>query len=200
MGISSRCLSSRSAHLAFTWALLVPITWATTCIAGDGKPLSIGDLAPDFTLPTLKDEPVRLRTLLTKGPVVLVVLRGFPGYQCPLCNAQAGQFLGKAQKFADAKARLVFVYPGPSDALKEHAEEFIRGKTLPENAYLLLDPAYKFTSAYRLRWDAPNETAYPSTFVIGSDHKVVFAKVSKTHGDRASADDVLKSLAAGSKN
>jgi peroxiredoxin len=200
MGVYSCCLFSRSAHRSLIWALLVPLTWATTCIAGDGKPPSVGDKAPDFTLSTLKDEPVKLRTLLTEGPVVLVVLRGFPGYQCPLCNAQAGQFLGKSQKFADAKVRLVFVYPGPSDALKEHAAEFIRGKTLPENAYLLLDPAYKFTSAYRLRWDAQNETAYPSTFVIGSDQKVLFAKVSKTHGDRASAEDVLKSLAAGSKN
>jgi hypothetical protein len=58
-----------------------------------------------------------------------------------------------------------------------------------------MDPDYKFTNAYRLRWDAPRETAYPSTFVIDRERKVRFAKVSKTHGGRATASEVLKALA-----
>ena len=57
-----------------------------------------------------------------------------------------------------------------------------------------LDPDYKFTNAYHLRWDAKAETAYPSTFVIDAERKVQFAKVSKSHGDRASADEVLEAL------
>jgi hypothetical protein len=75
------------------------------------------------------------------------------------------------------------------------AEEFITGKTLPANFHLWIDPDYSFTNAWHLRWDAPRETAYPSTFVIAPDGKIRFAKISKTHGDRASAEDVLKALA-----
>lgn len=47
-----------------------------------------------------------------------------------------------------------------------------------------------------LRWDAMNETAYPSAFIIGQDGKVRLAHVSKTHGGRLKALDVLKSLQA----
>jgi peroxiredoxin len=88
----------------------------------------------------------------------------------------------------------VLVYPGPAGGLEGHAEEFARGKALPENFHLVVDPDYTFTNAYDLRWDAPKETAYPSTFVVGADGKVAFAKVSHTHGDRAKLDEVLRAL------
>jgi peroxiredoxin len=107
-----------------------------------------------------------------------------------------GQFLASAKKFEALKANVVLVYPGPAVGLKEHAKEFIRGKTLPSNFYLVVDPDYDFTQAYGLRWEAKNETAYPSTFVIGQDGKIQFAKVSKTHGDRASAEQVVKVLSS----
>lgn len=44
---------------------------------------------------------------------------------------------------------------------------------------------------YGLRWDAPDETAYPSTFVIDETRSVRFAKVSRTHGGRTKAAAVL---------
>ena len=167
----------------------------TSCVASD-KPPTVGEVAKDFTLSTVDGEAAQLSRLQKAGPVVLLVLRGFPGYQCPVCNAQVGQFLASAKKFEALKANVVLVYPGPADGLKEHAKEFIRGKTLPRNFYLVLDPDYDFTLAYGLRWEAKNETAYPSTFVIGQDGKIQFAKVSKTHGDRASAEQVLKVLSS----
>lgn len=158
-----------------------------------GRP-TVGDEAADFELKTLQDDKVQLSKLVDDGPVVLVVLRGFPGYQCPVCNSQVGQFLSKAKQFGAVKARIVLVYPGPADGLKKHADEFVRGKSLPDNFDLVLDPDYEFTKAYHLRWDAKNETAYPSTFVIDRERKIQFAKISMTHGGRASADEVLKAL------
>lgn len=86
------------------------------------------------------------------------------------------------------------VYPGPATELKARAGEFLRGKSLPENFELLLDPDYAFTKAYGLRWDAPNETASPSTFVLGKDRTVHFAKVSRTHGGRAGASEIDEAL------
>jgi hypothetical protein len=58
----------------------------------------------------------------------------------------------------------------------------------------MLDPDYTFTKAYGLRWDAPNETAYPSTFVITENRKIIFSHVSREHGGRVKAEEVLKSL------
>jgi len=57
-----------------------------------------------------------------------------------------------------------------------------------------LDPDYAFTNRYGLRWEAKNETAYPSTFSIGRDGWVTFSKVSKTHGGRTTAAEVLARL------
>lgn len=158
---------------------------------------AVGDKAADFELATVDGkEMVRLTQQVKKGPVVLLVLRGFPGYQCPVCNAQVGKFLNRAKAFAAEKATVVMVYPGPAEGLKAHAEDFVRGKTLPENFYLLLDPDYKFTNNWKLRWDAKDETAYPSTFVIDREAIIRFAKISMTHGGRSNPEDVLKAVAA----
>lgn len=59
---------------------------------------------------------------------------------------------------------------------------------------LVTDPDYIFTNSWGLRWDAPRETAYPSTFVIDRKGVVRFTKISKTHGDRANPADILKAV------
>jgi len=175
--------------------LIAVMAWTVSfATAADATP-AVGETAKDFSLIAVDGEKVELSRLTKEGPVVLIVLRGFPGYQCPVCNLQVGQFLASAEKLKAAKANVVLVYPGPAEGLKEHAHEFIRGKTLPKNFYLTLDPDYTFTNDYRLRWEAKNETAYPSTFVIDANGKITFAKVSKTHGGRASVEEVLKTLA-----
>ena len=162
-------------------------------LAADAAP-TVGDMAPDFELSALDGGQVKLSKLTDTGPVVLVVLRGYPGYQCPLCTRQFGEYLNKANGFKQANAKVVFVYPGPADNLTKHAGDFVRGKTIPDHFYVLLDPDYTFTKPYGLRWDAKNETAYPSTFVLDSARKVAFANVSKSHGGRVKADDALQAL------
>ncbi len=155
-----------------------------------------GQKAPDFELQTLTGDRLRLSSATAESPVVLVVLRGFPGYQCPLCNRQVKEFVGKANEFSAAGARVVMVYPGPGETLKDKANEFAADKAMPANFTMVLDPDYKFTNQYGLRWDAPQETAYPSTFILDKDGKVVWSKISKTHGGRSSAAEVLAELSA----
>lgn len=163
-------------------------------VTGAEKPPQVGEKAADFELKSMSGEAVKLSEQLKAGPVVLVVLRGFPGYQCPACNQQVGQYLGQADKFKAAGARVLLVYPGPAKGLNQKAEEFIKGKTVPEHFELLVDPDYTFTKAYHLRWDAPMETAYPSTFVIQKDGKITFAKVSMSHGGRTKPDEIFSAL------
>ena len=163
-------------------------------------PPVIGAQARDFTLSTPQGKRIQLSTVTAQAPVVLVVLRGYPGYQCPLCNLQVRDFLKNAQGFADAKVRVVLVYPGPPDNLNERAAEFFADKPLPAHFELLLDPGYEFTNLYGLRWDAPKETAYPSTFLIDRQGKVFYAKVSKSHGGRTKATEILEELAKRNTN
>jgi len=152
----------------------------------------VGDKAPDFTLKTLDDQTVRLSDLTATGKVVLVVLRGWPGYQCPLCTRQVEDYIASASGFATSKARVVMVYPGPADELKAHATEFLQSKQWPKEFVYVTDPAFSMVSAYGLRWDAPGETSYPSTFVLERKGVVRFAKISHSHGDRTKADDILE--------
>lgn len=175
---------------------LVAFLSATTAVLAADRPPAVGEAAADFSLQGLDDQTVSLKDANAAGPVVLVVLRGFPGYQCPVCSDQVAGLMAKAKQLGASKARVLLVYPGPADGLKKHAEEFAgTKKALPEPFTMLLDPDYTFTKAYGLRWNAPDETAYPSTFVIDAEGKVRFAKVSKSHGGRAEAGEVLAALA-----
>lgn len=178
------------AHLVGRLALLTISTGLLTAQAG--TPPQVGDTATNFTLKTLDDKSVELQKLTAKQVVVLVVLRGWPNYQCPICTSQAQDYIKHAAEFEAASTKVLFVYPGPADKLKEHAQEFLQDKTWPKNFLFVTDPDYSFTQAYNLRWDAPYETAYPSTFVIDKANKVRFAGVSREHGGRVEAAVALK--------
>src|SRR5947209_2498507 len=106
-------------------------------------PPKIGDQAPDFSLQTLNDQTITLSTLSSNGPVVLLVLRGWPGYQCPLCTAQVRDYISSASDFDAANARVIMVYPGPAADLKAHAAEFVNDKNWPKQFLLVTDPEYK---------------------------------------------------------
>lgn len=160
------------------------------------EPPKVGAPAPDFTLKNLTDETVKLSELTATGNVVLVVLRGWPGYQCPLCTKQVRDFSAAAAEFARAGARVVMVYPGPSDKLKAHAQEFLTRADWPKDFIMVIDPDFAMVNAYGLRWEAKSETAYPSTFIIDRKGIVRTAKVSHSHGDRSVAHEVAQAAAA----
>lgn len=157
---------------------------------------AVGTKAPDFTLSTPEGTPVQLSSLTAKGTVVLIVLRGYPGYQCPYCQRQAHDFLVNAEKFTALGAQILLVYPGPPADLDKRAQEFLAKEgSLPQNFHLVIDPDYKFTNQYDLRWDAPRETAYPSTFLINRKGIIFSRQISHSHGDRSTAQDILAELA-----
>lgn len=158
------------------------------------EPPKVGDKAPDFTVKTLDGQSVTLRDLTASNKVVLIVLRGWPGYQCPICERQVHDFISSASAFKDAEARVIMVYPGPADDLKAHAQEFLGNKDWPKDFIFVIDPDYSMVNAYGLRWNAPKETSYPSTFVLDKKGMVRFSKISHSHGDRSKASDVLTEL------
>jgi len=182
--------------LAVVFAVQAAMSQATAQVAEEIETLKVGDTAKDVTFQPLAGKKVKLSALSKQGPVVLVVLRGFPGYQCPACMRQTDDFQKHAKEFKRLGAKVVLVYPGPAQDLKKRAEEFLKGKKLPDPLMLVLDPEYQFTTDYGLRWEAPAETAYPSTFVLDNKRVVRFRKVSLTHGGRTKAEDVLAAVRA----
>ena len=119
----------------FVFASLLPIV-------GAAAPPAVGEKAPDFTLSTPEGKHIRLSDVTSMGPVVLVVLRGYPGYQCPYCNRQVQDFMQNSKAFADAGARVVMIYPGPPQELGAKAKEFLaddeRQHSVPEELQLLI--------------------------------------------------------------
>jgi peroxiredoxin len=162
----------------------------------DARPPAVGEKARDFSLATIDGTTVALSAELARGPVVLIVGRGWVGYQCPFCTRQFGDFLRHAGALESAGARVIWIYPGPADQIQQRAREAMSGQPIPSNFRVLLDSGYGFAAAYGLRWDAPNETAYPSTFVIDRTGVIRFALVSRTHDGRATAAQALEVLAA----
>src|SRR6187397_632894 len=79
----------------------------------------VGDPAPDFTLAQIDGTKLTLSTELKSGPVVLIVGRGWVGYQCPFCQRQFGDFLRNAKDLEAAGARVIWVYPGPADQVQK---------------------------------------------------------------------------------
>jgi len=176
---------------------LVALLLGAACFASSAAEIpKPREKAPDFSLKTLDGSVVQLSALTAKAPVVLVMLRGWPGYQCPICDRQVQEFIGRRAEFKAAGALIVFVYPGPAEGLAGRAEEFKKwkGKEWPAEFLFVLDPEYTMVNAYGLRWNAPRETAYPATFVIDSQSVIRHSLVSKTHGGRAKAADVLSEL------
>jgi peroxiredoxin Q/BCP len=174
---------------------LFALLLCSSLVAGAvATPPEVGGRAPDFSLSQIDGRKLTLSTELKSGPVVLIVGRGWVGYQCPFCLRQFGDFLGHAKAIEEAGARVIWVYPGPTADVQKRADEFAANKAFPSNFRFVLDPNYTFTLAYGLRWDAPQETAYPSTFVIDRTGIVRYALVSKSHGGRALAVDVVGAL------
>lgn len=180
-----------SAYLVAPFNVLAQETVAKD--ASNATP-KVGDQSPDYQWTHLDGQKVSLSELLKKGPVVIALLRGYPGYQCPACTKQVGDLVSLSKEFASREANVVLVYPGAVKDLKTKGKEFLGKTELPKHFHFVLDQDYGFTSRYGLRWEADAETSYPSTFVIGKDGKVLFSKISRTHGGRAEAKEVLAAI------
>jgi thioredoxin-dependent peroxiredoxin len=193
---SGRVPRTARVHLSPAWRFFLAVACALFLGASAfGQTPAVGAKAPDFTLSTPTGKAITLSTEQRGHNLVLVILRGFPGYQCPYCVKQVHDFADHALDFKANNTRLLLVYPGPHADLDQHAKEFLEKQAeLPANVVLVTDPDYKVTNLYGLRWDAPHETAYPSTFVLDRNGTVVFEKISHSHGDRLSAQDALDHL------
>jgi len=188
MSFQSRVIRSIFVVLAAVVLLVFPVS-------AQAQTPDIGMKAPDFTLSTASGTPVQLSKLTEKGLVVLVFLRGYPGYNDPFCQQQVRDFLISWQPFATRNTQLVFVYPGPAKDIAEHAKKFLVDQDqLPENFHLVLDPDYTLTNLYDLRWKAEQETAYPATFLINSKGNIVYRKIGRTYSERTTAFGMLRAI------
>ena len=155
----------------------------------------VGERAINFELPVVGEK--RFLTLTDEykeGPVVVIVLRGYPGYQCPLCNRQVSSLVNRARVLGNEAHRVILVYPGESSGLDRRAEQFMGSRNLPDPLVVVRDDGMSMVEDWGLRWDAINETAYPATFVVDQNGRIAWKKVSDSHAGRSTTEEILKEL------
>lgn len=100
--------------------------------------LSVGDVAPDFTLPDQDGEQVALKSF--RGGSLLLYF--YPAAMTPGCTKEAGDFQASLDDFAAAGWSIIGVSPDPPAKLVEFREQ--QGLTFP----LLSDADKSVMTAY----------------------------------------------------
>jgi len=158
-------------------------------------PPEIGQRAPDFELPLVgQNKFLNLRDEYRDGPVVVIVLRGYPGYQCPLCKNQFNAVVNRAKALASETDRVVLVYPGNTDQLAKQAKRFLGSRKLPHPVTMVHDDNMQMVKNWGLRWQARNQTAYPATFVVDQNGRIAWKKISTSQAGRSTVEEILREL------
>lgn len=182
----------------FLASLLMVLAVALPAMADEATSASqpeVGERAIDFELPIVGQKSfLTLSDEYKEGPVVVIVLRGYPGYQCPLCNRQVSSLANRARVLSNEAHRVILVYPGEPTLLERHAEQFMGSRSLPKPLIIVRDEGMEMVEDWGLRWDAINETAYPATFVVDQNGRIAWKKVSDSHAGRSTTEEILKEL------
>ena len=133
--------------------------------------LSVGDLAPDFTLPTADGGKVALSALRGRS----VVLFFFPAAMTPGCTLEAGDFRDVQPDLRDAGYEVLGVSPDPVEKLARFAEA--ENLTYP----LASDVDRAVLNAYgawgeKMLYGKVVASVIRSTIVVGPDGRVTLAQ------------------------
>ena len=134
-------------------------------------------------------------------PLVLIFMRGFPGFICPYCTTQTAQLAARYGELTAAGAEVAIVYPTKEDD-REKVREFVAAcnEILEEEGEaglpfpVLLDPGTKVVRRYNIEGDLSK----PSTYVLDAQGVVHYAYVGRTSDDRPSVDRILKEVQSSS--
>ena len=151
--------------------------------------LKEGDKAPDFALPDVYGEMINLHSILLQNNVILIFYRG--GW-CPFCNLQLRQYQNAISQFDVYGAQIIAISPEvPDKNLTAEEKADLKFKVLSDVGNKV---AKKFTgilkyegkSSERLKdigidlnkinQSESGEVPIPAVFIIGKDHKILFAK------------------------
>lgn len=179
----------------------VAIGWSIAAVYGSAaradqpQGLDVGDRAIDFELPIVGgDGYLSLGDECRQGPVALIVLRGYPGYQCPFCRQQFSSLISRARALAAATHRVILVYPGEQPSLEKRAKQFVGARRIPDPLVIVRDEGMQMVQQWGLRWRETRETAYPAAYVIDRNRVIRWRKISQSHAGRSSVEDILKAL------
>ena len=191
------------------------MTKADLALAAGGiteRALKAGATAPDFILPDVHGNKVKLSTLLAKGPVVLSFYRG--GW-CPYCNLELRALQQVLPQLKQLGATLVAISPQTPDESLSTSEK--NALSFP----VLSDQASTVASSFGITFDLADElrpiyTAFnhalpqkngvdswvlpiPATYVIAKTGKILLSFVDVDYRNRLEPSAVITVLSSGQK-
>ena len=156
--------------------------------------LSVGDIAPDFSLPDINNVIVDSKSLRQEGPLVIIF---YHGDWSPLCMLTLIVMQKHLQAIQEKGASLVAICPQSHEKAAMTAMK--SGATFP----LLSDEGNKVVKQFRLfhQLDCAlpgNEDPWPlpmaSTYIVDTDGKVAYSSVNCDPTKRAEPSDVLNAI------
>ena len=170
--------------------------------------LKVGNAAPDFILPDAHGEPVRLRALLDKGPVVLVFYRG--GW-CPYCNLHLRGFQRRLHEFRELGTTVVAISPQlPDNSLSTKEKDELTfpvlsdvGNKVARRFGIVFELSDKLLELYRQFGHAledfngaagSKELPVPATFLLDGEGTILLAQVDVDYTRRSDPDEVIEML------
>jgi len=169
--------------------------------------ITVGEIAPDFTLPAANGAAVTLYSKLNEGPVILSFYRG--GW-CPFCNLELQALQALLPEIKALGASLIGISPETPDnsmtTAEKHQLEFdvlsdIGNKTARD--YGLIFTVYEEMRPLYLKWglDVPTsngdnswELPVPATYVIDSNRVARAAHVDKDYTKRMEPQQIMTAL------
>jgi peroxiredoxin len=171
------------------------------------RTLAVGAKAPAFELPDQNGKPVSSADLLTKGPLVLLFIRG---RWCPFCVAQMEAMNYIAAQITAAGASLIAISPQTEkQAYFMHDQHKL---AFP----LLVDARNKVARQFGLVYSVPDEQKdlyrrtfvnlplangddswtlpIPATFILDRDANVLFACANEDYTERPEPLEILSVL------
>ena len=171
--------------------------------------LTVGDRAPDFSLPNAVGKAVSLADLLARGPVVISFYRG--GW-CPYCNLELRALQARLGDVHEAGGELVAISPEQPDSSLDTAEKNSLEFPVLSDAGNAVARQFGLVHAINPDWvryqlslgvdvAAQNasdvaEVPLPATYVVRQDRTIAYSLVDADYTKRAEPEDVLQALAS----
>ena len=171
------------------------------------KLFTVGDIAPDFTLPNASDKQINLQNYLAKGPVILNFYRG--GW-CPYCNLELRAYQQILPEIKSIGASLIAISPQTPDNSLSTAEK----NDLEFD--VLSDVGFEVAKAYGLIFALPEKLQklyanwgtslpevngidgwtlpVPATFVLAPDGRIILADVNADYTQRLEPQKALEAI------
>lgn len=125
-----------------------------------------------------------------KKPVVLCLMRGFSGQVCIYCATQTAAIANNYQRFTNAGAEVVVVYPGPTESVPAFVKAVQTLRKDPPPMPIGLDVSLLLVRGLGVE----ENLAKPTSLIIDANGKIAYAYIGTGMADRPSVEDLLQAL------